>query len=105
DDNSSVDGFPADKVLYVQTDDGSRLNLREDPTTDGTIIDKLPNGSRVVVVSGPETADDHDWYEVDTDLGTGWVAADFLVESSDEIKAGDTVVVVDGTLNLRAEPG
>lgn len=105
DDAPSGDTYPVDTVLYVQTDDGSNLNLREEPTTDAGIVDRLPDGSRVVVVDGPETADGYDWYQVDTDLGTGWAAGEFLVLPADEIEVGDTVRVVDGTLNLRDNAG
>jgi uncharacterized protein YraI len=100
-DNASRDSFPVDAVLSVQTDDGSNLNLREEPTIDGALIDKLPDGSRVVVVDGPVSADDYTWYQLDTDLGTGWAAGEFLVYPAEGIAVGDTVSVVDGTLNLR----
>lgn len=100
-DNASRDSFPVDAVLSVQTDDGSNLNLREEPNIDGALIDKLPDGSRVVVLDGPVSADDYTWYQLDTDLGTGWAAGEFLAYASEAIAVGDTVSVVDGTLNLR----
>jgi len=99
------DEFPADAVLAVQTDDGSNLNLREEPTIEADVVDKLPDGSRVVVLSGPVAADGYNWYELDTDLGIGWAAGEFLVEASDAIEVGDTVSVVDGNLNLRDATG
>jgi uncharacterized protein YgiM (DUF1202 family) len=97
--------FPADAVLAVQTDDGSNLNLRAEPTIEADVVDKLPDGARVVVLSGPVAADGYDWYELDTDLGIGWAAGEFLVEASDAIEVGDTVSVVDGNLNLRDDAG
>jgi uncharacterized protein YgiM (DUF1202 family) len=99
------DEFPVDSVLAVQTGDGSNLNLREEPTIDGTLIDRLPDGSVVVVLDGPVTADGYDWYELDTDLGTGWAAGEFLVYAADAIEVGDTVSVFDGNLNLRDDAG
>jgi uncharacterized protein YgiM (DUF1202 family) len=85
------------------------LNLREEPSTDAEILDQLPEDTSVVILYGPETANGYDWYEVDTtDYGSGWVVADFLVYPATEepaIEVGDTVVVIDGTLNLRGEPG
>jgi uncharacterized protein YgiM (DUF1202 family) len=104
-DNPGGDTFPVDAVLTVQTDDGGNLNLREEPTVDGALIDKLPDGSRVVVLDGPQSADGYDWYQLDTDLGTGWAAGEFLVYPSEGIAVGDTVSVVDGTLNLRDDAG
>lgn len=101
--------FPDGAELVVTTGDGSNLNLREDPSTDAAIVDQLPEGTSVVILFGPESADGYDWYEVDTtDFGSGWVVADFIeLPPTDEpaIEVGDTVVVIDGTLNLREEPG
>jgi N-acetylmuramoyl-L-alanine amidase len=106
DDEPSDDEFPDGAVLVVATGDGSNLNLREEPSTDGEIIDQLPEGTSVTVLFGPESADGIDWYEVDTDdFGSGWVAGEFLVYPASEIEVGDTVAVIDGTLNLRDEPG
>jgi uncharacterized protein YgiM (DUF1202 family) len=103
--DSGGDTFPVDAILTVKTDDGSNLNLRTDPTTDADVVDKLPDGSRVVVLDGPVSADGYSWYQLDTDLGTGWAAGEFLVYPADGIAVGDTVSVVDGTLNLRADAG
>jgi N-acetylmuramoyl-L-alanine amidase len=102
---ASDETFPVDAALIVQTGDGSNLNLREEPTIDGALIDKLPDGSRVVVLDGPQSADGYDWYQLDTDLGTGWAAGEFLAAPTDAIAVGDTVTVVDGTLNLRDDAG
>jgi hypothetical protein len=99
------DEFPVDAVLAVQTDDGSNLNLREEPTIDGALIDGLPDGSIVVVLDGPVTADGHDWYELDTEFGVGWAVGTYLVFASDAIEVGDTVRVAGGNLNLRSDPG
>jgi uncharacterized protein YgiM (DUF1202 family) len=97
--------FPIDSILMVATGDGSNLNLREEPGLDAAVLDKLSDGSRVVVLDGPVSQDEYDWYELDTDLGTGWAAGTFLVYPADAIAVGDTVSVVDGTLNLREAAG
>jgi uncharacterized protein YgiM (DUF1202 family) len=103
--NTSGGTFPADAALIVKTDDGSNLNLRQDPSINGALVGKLPDGSRVVVLDGPQSADGYDWYHLDTDLGTGWAAGQFLVTPADGIAAGDTVSVADGPLNLRDNAG
>jgi len=105
-DNSGGDDIPVGSIRFVQTDDRSRLNLRGEPSIDADILDKLPVGTRVEILDGPETADGYDWYEIDTvDFGSGWAAGEFLLPSADAIGVGDTVIVVDGTLNLREEAG
>jgi uncharacterized protein YgiM (DUF1202 family) len=94
--------FPIDAVLLVNTD---RLNLRTDAGLDAGVIDQLTFGERVVVTDGPVNQDGYDWYQLDTSLGTGWSAGEFLGYPADVIAVGDQVSVVDGTLNLRADAG
>jgi uncharacterized protein YgiM (DUF1202 family) len=94
--------FPAGSVLVVNTD---LLNLRAGPSLSEEILAQLPSQALVTVISGPEQADGHDWYEVETDEGNGWVAGTFLANPADLIAVGDTVQVIDGSLRLRAEPG
>ncbi|MEA2527129.1 MAG: hypothetical protein QOF73_4356 [Thermomicrobiales bacterium] len=105
DDAPSADTFPDGATLVVQTGDGSTLNLREEPSIDADVVDELPDGSSVVVLYGPESADGYDWYELNTDLGVGWSADEFLAYPAESIAVGDTVTVVDGTLNLRDDAG
>lgn len=95
-------GFPAGTILVVNTD---ALNLRDGPGLDAEILAQLETNAVVTVVSGPERVDGYDWYEVETDEGTGWVAGRFLASPADLIAVGDTVQVIDGSLRLRAEPG
>ncbi|MGH2560382.1 MAG: SH3 domain-containing protein, partial [Thermomicrobiales bacterium] len=83
--------------------DADGLNLRDDATLAGGVIDVLPFGARALVLDGPITADDLDWYQLETELGTGWSAGDFLVDPATLIAVGDTVQVVDGDLNFRAD--
>jgi|GEM_PF-1487402 len=97
-----ADGFPAGTVLVVDAD---LLNLRDGPSLDAGVIDQLPTYAAVTIVSGPQAADGYDWYEVDSDAGTGWVAGAFLASPADLIAIGDTVQVIDGDLNLRDAPG
>lgn len=62
-------------TLVVNTD---TLSLRDAPGLTGGVIATLAGATVVTVVSGPESADGHAWYEVETDLGTGWVAGGYL---------------------------
>lgn len=95
DDSAAADESPADEATEepadsaatfaegdaVVTSDGG-VNLRSDPTTaDGNtnILATLEAGTELTVVSGPETADGIEWYEVQpVDGDSGWVSADYL---------------------------
>ncbi|MGH2533826.1 MAG: SH3 domain-containing protein [Thermomicrobiales bacterium] len=83
--------------------DADGLNLRDDATLAGGVIDILPFGARATVLDGPIAADDFNWYQLETALGTGWSAGDFLVDPASLIAVGDTVQVADGDLNVRAD--
>jgi uncharacterized protein YraI len=65
-----------DSTALVNTDS---LTLRDGAGLDAGVIDSLPGGSTVTIVSGPTDLDGYSWYEVSTDLGDGWVAGDFLL--------------------------
>jgi serine/threonine-protein kinase len=59
-----------DNATVQGTGDG--LRLRSEPA--GEQIGTLPDGTVVSIVGGPETAQDITWWQVETDLGNGWVA-------------------------------
>ena len=69
----------------VLTTTGS-LNLREEPSTSANSTTQLDEGVELLVIGGPETADDYTWWQVqgveDTSL-EGWLASDFLELVSD----------------------
>lgn len=95
DDGAAADESPADEATEepadgaatfaegdaVVTSDGG-VNLRSDPTTsdgDTNILATLEAGTELTILSGPETADGIDWYEVQpVDGDSGWVSADYL---------------------------
>lgn len=54
------------------------LRLRSTPSTSGTLITTLPTGTTGTVLGGPTTATGHVWYQVQTSLGTGWCAGEYL---------------------------
>jgi len=61
-------------VMRVRTLDGDRLNVRAQPSLNGKIIGKLPNGSRVSFI-----ANEGYWTKVSTKGVTGYVANQYLV--------------------------
>jgi uncharacterized protein YgiM (DUF1202 family) len=84
------------------------LNLRDSASINANVNEVLADGTAVKVVAGPVTADGYDWYQVDTAAGTtGWVDGEFLTTgtvtaaTTPTLAAGDSAVVIDGSLNLR----
>lgn len=58
--------------------DGMPLRLRSEPSTGSTIVTRLPDGARLTVVGGPQSADGYVWWELESELGRGWAAARYL---------------------------
>jgi uncharacterized protein YraI len=89
--------------------DANSLTLRSAPRLSGGVVANLPYGTIGTVMDGPVGADGSNWYQLKTTLGTGWVAANFLVLSppdpppSGDFGFGDNVVVTSAA-NLRAAP-
>jgi len=53
------------------------INLRNTPGLNSTILDILPGGAEIMVVSGPICAADYSWWQVDYGLMRGWAAESF----------------------------
>jgi uncharacterized protein YgiM (DUF1202 family) len=94
----------------VAIDVSTRLNLRAEATRDSRTVASLPDGAIGEVVDGPTTTGSDTFYEIRTNLGTGWVLAKFLVASNAPppsgpgLNVGDTAVVNTDALNLRSSP-
>ena len=57
----------------------SQLRVRQLPGTDSLTVKIVPDGTRFVVVGGPEQVGGYTWWKVDDQSGTvGWVAGQFL---------------------------
>jgi uncharacterized protein YgiM (DUF1202 family) len=96
--------FTAGQAVVVTAD---ALNVRTDASIDSEIVTELLNGTWATVVDGPVAGDDYDWYQIEYDDVTGWVAADFLADAATAgtLAAGDTVIVNTEALNLRSAAG
>ena len=84
------------------------LNLRDAAGLAAGIAAVLPSGTTATVVGGPESVDGYDWYQVDTDAGSGWVAGSYLTAaalSGSGFGIGTAVVVDADALNLRTAAG
>ena len=95
-------GFAVGDVVTVDTD---ALNIRDDASLDGEVLDVLPTGATMVVIGGPVEADEYTWYEVEVSADlSGFVAGDFLSAVVDlDLVAGDSAVVATDVLNVRSE--
>jgi hypothetical protein len=112
-------GDPFDDALGIRVVDGP-LNVRDVAGLSGTIVDVLETGAEIPVDARAvlTDADGYTWIRIATPALNGWVATDF-VEPLDEVPCTDGACypaelnpffaatgafVVDGPLNLRANP-
>lgn len=97
-----------DAVVTVEPDG---VALRTNPSTEASHIVGLPIGTRGTVTEGPVKARGYSWVKVQTPLGTGWCAEQFLdpapisPDSIDKLAIGSTLVVDTDFLNVRTHPG
>ncbi|MDQ3653822.1 MAG: SH3 domain-containing protein [Chloroflexota bacterium] len=95
----------------VAVNDPDGLRLRTGAGLGTSIIATLPDGTRGVVVSNARMSDDINWLEVQTAIGTGWLAASYLVASTSgptseaRFQPGDVVRVDTDLVNLREGAG
>lgn len=61
------------------SDDGTAINLRAAPGTDGAVLGKLDSGSLLFVTGGPSRAGEQIWWQVSDQELEGWCSADLLV--------------------------
>lgn len=71
--------FSAGQTLVV-TGTGDCLNVRTNPGVDNDAIICIADATEVKVTGGPEQAGGLTWWKVETRLGEGWAAEDYLVK-------------------------
>lgn len=57
------------------------VNMRTGAGTGNGVVAVLPAGTTGSVLAGPNTASGYTWWRIETSLGTGWVAEDWLAEN------------------------
>lgn len=68
----SSDLVPGQAVRVTFTD-GALLNVRQAPNLSADILNKIPEGTRLIIRDGPSCDDSHAWWYVETDSGDlGW---------------------------------
>jgi uncharacterized protein YgiM (DUF1202 family) len=81
------------------------VNLRSEAGTEVDIVAELSTGTEATVVAGPVEANGITWYQIETEAGTGWVAAEYLTAADASFTAGAQIVVTTDGLNLRTAAG
>lgn len=71
--------FSAGEALLV-TGTGDCLNVRVKAGLGNDAIICVADGTELKVTGGPETADGLTWWKVQTELGEGWAAEDYLTK-------------------------
>jgi uncharacterized protein YgiM (DUF1202 family) len=98
-----------DEVVVV---DGP-LNVRDDGSLNGAVLLQMENGEGGTILSGPVSADNFNWYQIQIDTETsGWVAGEFLAlaggstgtpTGASTFSVGDGVRVAVDNLNFRSD--
>lgn len=63
--------------VWVRTE-GAPLMGRAAATTNAEIVARFDDGAILTVIGGPEEADGLTWWQVESEAGAGWSAADYL---------------------------
>jgi len=94
--------FAIGQAAVVDTD---FLNCRTGVGLTAGIRYVLAGDTWLTILDGPMPADGYAWYEIEAADGRlGWVASEYLTTTTGNFAVGDAVRVVDGALNLRAQP-
>lgn len=100
--------FAAGDSVYVNTD---AVNLRASAALEADVVTVLVQNEGGTVLAGPESADGHTWYKIESAAGTGWASAQFFGKGAADpapvsFSIGTMVVSVDSdAVNIRTEPG
>lgn len=101
--------FATGDVVQVDPD---YVNFRNAPGAESPIIGRLPYGTVGTVISTPQAANNIFWAQLETSIGTGWAAEQFLLPvdggatpSASDLAVGDTAYVNTDALNVRDAAG
>jgi hypothetical protein len=68
----------ADSFAVITGTQGAPLRARNGPGTDQGIVTRIPEGSTVKLLEGPQEANGMQWWRVEIDGAQGWAAAPYL---------------------------
>lgn len=72
-------GITRGVIAMAVSDDGAAISLRVAPGADAASSEQLASGTLLVVVGGPELANDQIWWQVSDQEREGWCNAESLV--------------------------
>jgi murein DD-endopeptidase MepM/ murein hydrolase activator NlpD len=77
--SDSSTAFESGSYVRAVTDDGTSVNVRNEPSLDGDVLTGILDGDIAQVMDGPFTDDDGgDWYKVTDGDVTGYASAEWL---------------------------
>lgn len=97
--------FSVGNDVVIDTD---ALNLRDSVGVDSKVMTVLWTGTSGTVVDGPVAQDNYNWYQIETEEGTGWVVESFLAAAGTSstpasgFEPGTAVEVSTDAVNLRS---
>ncbi len=68
----------ADGFALITGTQGAPLRARTAPGTESGLVMRIPEGTTVKVLGGPESANDMQWWQVELEGQSGWAAAPYL---------------------------
>ena len=78
-DQEAADAEAGEIAVDMQVEVTESVRLRPDPSTQNEEIALLDEGAILTVIGGPESGEEFDWWNVQTEDGEeGWVAEDFI---------------------------
>jgi uncharacterized protein YgiM (DUF1202 family) len=94
--------FMALRAVLAELPPATELLLRPigDARTAHGFVDRLSKGAVVEVVKAQD-----DWYEVQYDQKTGWIASSLTIEVSGQVSNQPKVSILKDGTNIRSEPG
>ena len=68
--------------VYYISDEGDKLNMRDDPSLDGAVLQQLTTGNYIQILDGPVAADGDTWWNIQC-LGCGDDTPGWVVENQE----------------------
>lgn len=80
---------PVNETMYVDT---YLVNIREEPSTDADVVDKLQYQSEVQVLAHVETSANEEWVQVSTPYTSGYISKEYVTHESPTIFMGNFII-------------
>lgn len=84
--------------------DGDSVRLRSEPDSGSKVLGSYAEGTRLTVAGNLESGDGIQWYRVDIDGTTGYMAAEYIANSDGFLSNTSGSAVTSATVRLRSGP-